>query len=300
MFTQWTAQPLALLAILVLALAYAHGVRRLDRPWPVNRTVIFALGLALLLWTTCGFPGVYNSALFWVWTTQLLVLWLVVPIVLLFGHPIQLARAVAGPGGRPDRILASRPVRLVATPYLSPALVPILSFGIFFGPLPGWAVAVPPVGWVLQLVLVALGAGMALWLIGLDDDKVTTLAAGMALGIGMFELVIDAIPGIIMRLNDNILSTFFDQRDTFAWTREAIADQRTAGAVLWFIAELLDLPFLVLAYRRWRRIDEKDAARIDTVLEAERVARGAETDEPWWLSDPAMTSRLNKQVNEGR
>lgn len=298
MFTQWTLQPVAVLAVLALAVAYAYGVHRLDGPWSRGRCAVFALGLAMLLWATCGMPAVYAPSLFWVWTTQLLGLWLVVPIALLFGHPIQLAKAVAGSGGLPDRILASRPVRIVSNPFLSPALVPILSFGIFFGPMPGWAIGTPVVGWVLQLALVALGAGMALWLIGLDDDTVTSLAAGMALAVGMFELVADAIPGIVMRLNDNLLSTFFDQRDTFAWTRDALSDQRTGGAVLWFIAELLDLPFLVLAYRRWRRIDAKDAERIDTVLEAERTARGAETDEPWWLSDPAMQSRLQAQLKK--
>ncbi|GAB2477755.1 cytochrome c oxidase assembly protein [Jatrophihabitans fulvus] len=294
-FTAWTPQPLALAAVAALALTYAYGVRRLDRPWPRGRTATFALGLALLLYTTCGAPGVYGPALFWVWMAQGLVLWLVVPFLLLFGHPVQLARAVTGPGRWPDRVLDSAPIRVISKPLVSPALVPILSFVVFFGPVPGWAVGVPVFGWVLQLVLVALGAAMALWLVGIDEDRVTTLSAGFALGLGMFELVVDAVPGIVMRLKDNLVTTFFDERSPFAGQPDALSDQRRAGAVLWFIAELIDLPFLVLAYRRWRRIDAKDAAHIDAVLEAERAARGAETDEPWWLSDPAMRERLKKQ-----
>jgi hypothetical protein len=67
------------------------------------------------------------------------------------------------------------------------------------------------------------------------------------------------------------------------------------------VAELIDLPFLFLVYLRWLRADERDAAEIDTVLEAERIARGTginendtgqgPTDAPWWLNDPALRDR---------
>ncbi len=43
--------------------------------------------------------------------------------------------------------------------------------------------------------------------------------------------------------------------------------------MLWCIAELIDLPFLLLVYRRWLRADARDAAAVDAVLEAERAAR---------------------------
>ena len=62
------------------------------------------------------------------------------------------------------------------------------------------------------------------------------------------------------------------------------------------MAEIIDLPFVVLVFRRWVRVDARDAAKVDAVLEAERSARGAETDEPWWMSDPAMRDRLKRQV----
>ena len=70
--------------------------------------------------------------------------------------------------------------------------------------------------------------------------------------------------------------------------------------MLWCVAELLDLPFLVLVFRQWIRADANDAADIDAVLEAERAARGEESDDesrdtPWWLSDPAMQERLRRQ-----
>ena len=45
--------------------------------------------------------------------------------------------------------------------------------------------------------------------------------------------------------------------------------------MLWCVAELIDLPFLLLVFRRWLRADARDAAQVDAVLEAERaLARG--------------------------
>lgn len=314
-FTQWTFQPLAVVICALLA-GYLVGVHRLrarGSTWPIGRTAVFLLGMAAMAWTTCGFPQVYGASLYWAWTTQTLVLWLVVPIVVLFGRPLQLARAVSGRPGVVDRFLDSRPPRIVANPLVGPALVPLLSAVLFFGPLPGWSIRWAPVGWALQLVLFAIGALMVLPLVGIREEE-TSLAVGLALAIGCFELVLDALPGIVLRLRNTTATSWFAERHLHSWTPAALHDQRIAGAILWCVAEIIDLPFLVLVYLRWLRADARDAARVDAVLEAERTARRgldgqadvetaaaaparppAERDAPWWLNDPAMQERLRRQ-----
>jgi len=299
LLTQWTLQPVAIALAVVLAVGYARGRRRLRRPWPAGRTTLFALGLGLRLWTSCGFPQVYADDLYWVWTSQTLLLWLVVPILVLSGHPIQLARATTR-GPRLDAVLRSGPARLLANPLVGPALVPLLSFVLFFGPLPGWTIEQPTVGWLVQLALVGVGALMVLPLVGLDEEA-SSLAVGLSLAIGSFELVLDALPGVLLRLHNGLVTSWFDVRAVHPWTPDALRDQQAAGSILWCMAELLDLPFLVLVYRRWLRADARDAARVDAVLEAERAARGAlpeagtaERDAPWWLTDPAMRERLRR------
>jgi cytochrome c oxidase assembly factor CtaG len=299
--THWTWQPLAIAVAAVLTIAYVRGLRRLDRPWPAWRSTLFGAGIALLVWSSCGFLQSYADSLYWVWTTQTLVLWLVVPILVLSGHPVQLARALSGPRSRLDRVLRSRFCRVVANPLVGPALVPLMSGVLFFGPLPGWTIRWAVVGWLVHLALLGIGALMVLPLVGLDEAA-SSLAVGLSLAVGCFELVLDALPGIVLRLHTGLVTSWFDHRARHAWSPNALHDQRVAGAILWCIAEIIDLPFLVLVYRRWIRADARDAAEVDAVLEAERTARRAlpdddaavERDAPWWLSDPAMQERLRR------
>lgn len=303
LLTQWTVQPVTIVVALALAAFYVGNLGRADRKPSRWRVCGFVVGLVLLVWASCGFLAVYATSLYWVWTTQTLTLWLVVPILVLSGHPVQLARA-GGHGRLVDGFLASRFSRVIANPLIGPGLVPVLSFALFFGPVAGWAIRWPAAGWALQLVLLMVGALMVLPLAGLAEDA-TSLAVGLGLLIGSFELVLDALPGVILRLKQTLATTWFDYRDVFSWSPEPLHDQRVAGAVLWCIAELIDLPFLLLVYRRWLRADARDAAEVDAVLEAERAARRSltpdepppvvERDVPWWLSDPAMRDRVRNQ-----
>ena len=152
------------------------------RPWPRGRSSTFGVGLALLLWTTCGFLEAYADSLFWVWTSQTLVLWLIVPVVLLVratrcSSRARCARPGAGSSGccARARAVACQPAD---RPGARPAAVrPSCSSGrCRAGPS-----TTPPVGWLLQLLLVAVGAVMVLPLVGLDDD-VTSLAVGPGAG----------------------------------------------------------------------------------------------------------------------
>ena len=312
--TQWAVQPLAILAAVVLAAWYVRSVRRLvtggiaGGEWPVRRSVLFGGGLALLVWTTCGFPQAYASSLYWVWTMQTLVLFLLVPFVLLSAQPLQLVRKHSGRDGWVDRFLRSRAGRVLGNPLVGPALVPLLSAVLFFGPVPAWAVAAPVFGWVLQLLLVAVGALILLPLIGLDDEP-SSLAVGLTLAIGSFELVLDAIPGIALFLHTSLVTSYFDHRSVRSWSPGPLPDQKIAGTILWCVSEVIDLPFLLIVFRRWLRADARDAAVVDAVLDAERIARSGlyktgddsgdeaanQADVPWWLTDPAMQDRLRRQ-----
>ncbi|MDP9118002.1 MAG: cytochrome c oxidase assembly protein [Actinomycetota bacterium] len=328
--SQWTWQPVAVAVAVALSWWYLRAVRQVRaraNTWPGGRTAVYFLGVALFVWTSCGWPQSYQRALFWVWTSQMLALMLIVPLVILAGQPLQLAYATS-PRRLVDRFLRSGTGRFLANPLVGPALVPVLCAVLFFGPVPAWSIRSAPFGWGLQLLVVVLGALIVLPLVG-PDERPSSLFVGLSLAIGSFELVLDAVPGIALRLHATLVTSYFHHRASHSWTPTPLHDQQIAGGVLWCVAELIDLPFLLLVFRRWLRADARDAAQIDAVLEAERASRRAlrravaepgsdadpatsesmtgesmtselptdevMTDAPWWHTDPAMQRRYHNR-----
>jgi cytochrome c oxidase assembly factor CtaG len=261
--------------------------------------------LVLLLWTSSGFAQVYAASAFWVWTAQTLALWLLVPLVLLTGRPWHLAHQLYGTRSHVARILHSAPCRALANPLVGPALVPILSLLLFFGPVGRWAIAYDAAGIALQLVLVVVGLLMLLPFVDIDESP-SSLTIGLALAIGMFEVALATVPGIALRLSTTLRTDYFDARARHSWSLAPLHDQQLGGQIVWAVAALGTLPFLLLMLRRWAEVDEQEAASVDAVLDAERIARGVlapdqdagdepARDAPWWLSDPGMRERFRRQ-----
>jgi putative membrane protein len=271
------------------------------------------------VWTSCGFLQARSDQLMWVWTTQQLLLLLVIPIIVLAGQPPSLLRQAGGSPSRTIQVLRSGPVRAMGHPLVGPVLVPVIAALLFFGGLGALALQTQVGGWGLHLLLLGLGALIALPLVDQDDDR-SSLAVGLALGVGLLELMVDAFPGIMLSFQTHLTRTQFGVNRP-AWAPTALDDQHTAGGILWAVAEVLDLPFLVLAATKWMRADAVEARRVDAELDAESPHPAASTapqrpadgtavpvvageaptapahpdappmTRPWWLDDPELRDR---------
>jgi putative membrane protein len=313
LFTHFSVDPIVLVGALGAAFWYARGLRRLaglrrGSAWPRRRTASFAAGILLTVWVSCGGMQAYAPSLFWIWTAQILTLLLVAPILLIAGQPVELDRRLGG--GVVSRVVASPVAAVIGNPFVGPALIPVLSAVLFFGPLPGWSVQAPVVSWVVAFLATVVGCIIVLPVLDIREVR-TSVVVGLAMAIGFFELLLDAIPGIVLRLETHQASTFFDHRRLHSWSPGWLHDQQLAGAVLWTVAEVLDLPFLVVLFVRWYRTDQREANNVDAVLDAEQIVRSAhsprperpsESDdaapdavEPWWLSDPRMRERMRRR-----
>lgn len=305
---QWRPDWLSVAVLALVVAGYARARLRLrvrGEAWPWARDVGFALGVLLAAWVTCGFPQARGSQLMSVWISQVLTLLLVVPVLLVTAQPTALARAVAGPDNGLARLLRSWPVRVLGHPALALAYVPVVMGVLVFGGLGDLTLRSVPAGWLLHVALVVLGVFIALPLLAVDDDR-TSLAVGAAVALSVVELLLDAIPGIVLRLETHLeMVSFAVHRPP--WSPSWLADQQSAGTILWTVAELLDLPFLVLAMRQWIRVEHKEAQRIDAELDRAELARAADgsadgsanggpaTSRPWWLDDPALRHRYGGQ-----
>jgi putative copper resistance protein D len=158
--------------------------------------------------------------------------------------------------------------------------------------------------------LLMVGITIALPLVR-DISKVSSLMFGLALAVGLVELLLDAIPGIALRLDGHVLpgvAALAAHRD---WGPSPLGDQRTAGAILWSVAEILDLPFLLVLTSQWFRADARETIAVDAQLDAaawERELRRPVTaeealsvrpeplrEQPWWEIDSHVFDEARRQ-----
>jgi len=308
----WTPDPAGSALVVVLSVAYLLVVRRVRRggtAWPAARTAAWLLaGVGSLAVTTNGFVGAYSSTLLWVHVLQVVLLLLVVPMLLALGQPAGLVRqwrrargapAPAGPGSTPRRLLNA-----AASPLVGPALVPVvLGLVLFTGVLPAtltsWAAHD-----IAEVGLLAVGLLVTLPLAGIG--AASSLAVALATFVGFVELLLDAVPGFLMRTRTDLLAPAWAASLGRRWGPHPLQDQQTAGAILWSLGEVLDLPFLALLVVQWIRADEREARTVDGQLDAQLDAQpptdspgavgsskpasaaGRELQRPWWETDASV------------
>jgi putative membrane protein len=302
LLTEWRGDYLLTALAVAVAIGYVRTrvlASRRGLSWPAHRDVVFAFGVMALAWTGNGFPEARGSQLMWVWMSQELLLLLVVPVVLMSAQPLSLVRTVYGDSALLLRALRTTALRLFGNPLVSPVMVPVLCMLLVFGGLGAFSVSSVFAGGLVHLLLLLVGVLIAIPLVSSDDQR-TSLAVGLSLGVGFIELILDAFPGIALRFQTHLtLAHFAVNRPAFAPI--ALDDQHIAGGILWVVAEVLDLPFLILAANRWIKADAREAAAIDAELDARQpsaiecqtVADPAR-DRPWWLDDPELQERFGR------
>ena len=162
--------------------------------------------------------------------------------------------------------LSSRPVQLLGNAIVAP-VVGCALFCVFLTPLAGaWRTS----------PLAEEGTGLALPLLGLLF--VLPIAAHSGLRSEVFiaaeflfaflELVLDSIPGLVLRLTGHVLDGVGAVAGAVpGWFPRPLTDQHWSGDLLWSIAEVADLPILLVLFVRWVRSDRHHADRADALSE---------------------------------
>ena len=275
--TTWQLDPLTLIVIAIAAILYGSGIATLARRgehWPLLPTLgFYVLGLGSLAVVNLGFLGVYSTELRWAFTTRIALLLFAVPGLIAAGLPITLARrALSGlPLRVMDAILGSWPARLFGNAVFAP-LFALAAFMVFLTPLAGVvrqssageaiiSIAVPVIGLLMVLPIIEHTTQSSSFIITVEFMLV------------FVELVIDAIPGILLRLNDSILDHVGPVLGQLpAWFPSSYHDQHLSGDFLWFIAEIADLPVLIVLFIRWQRTDRREAKKLDELSDEEMEA----------------------------
>ncbi|MDU0368093.1 cytochrome c oxidase assembly protein [Microbacterium sp. KSW4-17] len=246
--------------------AYLLAVRRSSRrgePWPLRRTIgFFALGLLPYAVIELGFLGVYSGQLRWAFSTRIALLIFAVPAGIAAGRPLDLV-----PRGVRERLLAARVTRVFGNAMVATVVIAAV-FCLFLTPVAGILRVNPLVQASLGVVVPLVGSAMVLPMMALGAVHTGTFIAIEFL-LAFVELLIDSVPGLLMRLNDSVLDLVPDAAKAVSWWPSLLHDQHLAGDMIWFIAEFADVPILVILMIRWMRSDRVEAKGFDDLSDDE-------------------------------
>lgn len=261
--------------LVVAAGAYGWWIvaaRRRGTRWPWWRTLSFVGALALFGVLQFGIVGVYDQTLRWAFVLRLALLFFAVPTFAAFAAPLGLLRS-GGPAPLAriaTAVMQSRPVRVLGTAIVSP-LVALALFCLLLTPLSA-AIRTSAVGAVAITVLVPiLGFGLLAPLSEPGLIRSSTFVTAEFL-LAFVELMLDAIPGIVLRITDHVLDGATRMAVGPAWFPSPLRDQHLAGDLLWFIAEVADIPVLISLFVRWQRTDRREARTVDALSDEEMDA----------------------------
>jgi cytochrome c oxidase assembly factor CtaG len=243
--------------------------RRRGNRWPWFRTLAFLAAVVLFAILQFGIVGIYDRELRWAFTIRLALLFFAVPTFAALGAPVQLARLGAGQRTAQfaDSALNSRTVKILGNAIVSP-MVALAMFCALLTPISAgirmsepWSIAITILVPVLGFVLLAPISEPGVM-------RSSTFVTAEFL-LAFVELMLDAIPGIVLRITNHVLDRATTAAVGASWFPTPLRDQHLAGDVLWFIAEIADIPVLITLFIRWQRTDRREARAVDELSDEE-------------------------------
>jgi cytochrome c oxidase assembly factor CtaG/putative copper export protein len=256
---------------------YLAGVWRLKRrgdAWPIHRTVLWILGMLVLLYVTSGGVNVYEKYLFSAHMIAHMVLTMAIPVLLVPSAPITLAlRAIRkredGSRGAREWILIavhSRPFNFVAHPLVAALLFASSLWVFYYTPLFSYATT-DHVGheWMIVHFLI-VGYLFVSSLIGVDPGPARP-PYPMRLLILLATMAFHAFFGLALITSTGLLSA--DWYGAMGWgpSISALGDQQLAGGIAWSIGEIPTLALAILVAFMWGRSDARESRRYDRKAE---------------------------------
>jgi len=275
--SSWRLDPVALAPIVIATALYVNALvvlKRKEIHWPAWRTwCFFLLGLGSFAAVNLGFLAVWSTDLRFAFTTRVALLLFAVPGFISLGAPIAMARLVlAGPSlRRLNMVVNSLPLRLFGNAVFAPIFA-LAAFMVFVTPLAGTLRTSDLALSILSIVVPIVGLAMVLPIIEQTNQR-TSFYITVEFILVFVELILDAIPGILIRLSDQILDRIGPVVGAVpGWFPNPLRDQQLSGDLLWFIAEIGDLPILILLFVRWSKVDRKEAKNLDDLTDEQMDA----------------------------
>ncbi len=269
----WQPDLLWLLIAGLAAVGYLVAVRRLqvrgDR-WPVLRTLVFLLGLAMLIYVTCGGPAVYGRMTFSGHMVMHMMLTMVVPPLLALGGPILLALRVLpartdGTRGPREWILAvlgSGLTKVLAFPPIAAVIFAASLVLFYYSDLFELSLTTHLGHELMQVHFLLAGYLFAWVLVGIDPGP-NRIGYPLRLILLFATMAFHAFFFLALMNGTTVLQPDFFGSLGRTWGRGLLADQQFGGGIGWGIGEVPTLLLALVLAVQWSRSDERDAKRQD-------------------------------------
>jgi len=265
LLTDWSFEPLPLVFVVLLAIAYVVGVRRLagkGRRWPTARTVSFMAGCTVVVVALESGLAAYDDSSFGAHIVQHLLLAMLGPVLLALGAPVTLALQAGSRGTqrRLLRVLHCPPAKVVTHPLVAWVLFGGSMVAMYFSGLYELSLRNAYVHDGVHVHFLVVGMLFFWPVVGLDPS-VWRLHHGFRLLYVFVALPFHAFLGIAL---------LSGQEPLFA--AHTLSDQRTGAGILWAVGDLLSLAAVAIVLAQWMAHEKRESAREDRYDDAARLA----------------------------
>jgi len=282
LLTEWSVDLLWLLIAGFGIAFYLAGVLRLRRRgdrWPLHRTILWVLGMLLLIWATSGPLAAYQDYLFSIHMLEHMLLTMAIPIPLVLAAPATLAlRAIErrDDGSRGPRewimlLVHSRYAQLITNPIVAAALFAGSLWVFYYTGLFRWTVT-DHVGhvWMVAHFLI-VGYLFAQVLVGIDPMG-RRPAYPLRLLLLLATMAFHAFFGLaIMQRSGLFLADWYGAMGR-EWGLPPLEDQSWGGGIAWSVGEVPTVLLAVIVAILWARSDEREARRRDRAADRDGEA----------------------------
>jgi putative copper resistance protein D len=269
MLTTWDLAPLPWLATCTITVGYVVCARRVIRgvptqPWPARMTACWLGGCVTLLVALVGPPGAWDDVYFFAHMSQHILLTTVAAPLLVLGDPLLLLVRSASPTWRRRHVvpvLHSRVLGALTHPACGWGLM-VGTMGVTHIPMIyDYALEHPALHDYVEHPLY-LGVGM-LYFYPLLVTTAGRFVPHWMRVVSLFSVMVPmAFLGFFIFALPKLAYPFYAHTDR-PFPPGPLADQRTAGILMWSGSMVIGVAWLVLAGRNWLLAEERRTARDD-------------------------------------
>ncbi len=243
---------------IALAVGYLLLVRRTGN-WPWYRSVLFVLGCVCLLTLSSSGLRTYSNAMFSAHMVVHMLMTSIVPVFLLLGAPITLARQTltGAPARWLETLLASRSFAVLMRPVVQLALFAAVLYGLYFTPLFD---SIGRYHWGHLAIYAALlfSGFLFYWRVFQIDPVPGELPFIGRIGMLLAMMPITMVYALVVMTMDGLVGSRLYLYLDFAWMTDLHRDQFVGGVVAWATDEaaIALVTLGLVLHWAWRNRDE--------------------------------------------